>query len=204
MAGLTLTRIGLFGGTFDPPHLGHAILAAEALYSLKLDKVFWILTPQSPLKDVKNISPVDQRLLLLQAALGDTPGFVLSKVDIERKPPYYALDTVRILQSDHPESELIYLMGSDSLNDLPQWYKAADFIHEIGGLGVYHRPGEQPELDSLEKVIPGITQKVYFFDAPQIEISGMDIRERIREHRPYRFFLQPAVYQIIQTRKLYR
>lgn len=199
-----MTRIGLFGGTFDPPHLGHAILAAEALYSLELDKVLWILTPQSPLKDARTISPLDQRLRLVQAALHDTPGFELSQVDVTRKPPYYALDTVRILQKENPNAEMVYLMGSDSLVDLPAWFKPAAFIQEISCLGVYHRPGENPDMDILEKKIPGIIQKTTFFKAPQIDISGADIRARVHDHRPYRFFLHPAVYQAIQTSQYYR
>jgi nicotinate-nucleotide adenylyltransferase len=199
-----MPRIGLFGGTFDPPHLGHAILAAEALYSLQLDKVLWILTPQSPLKDARVISALDQRLRLVQAALSDTPGFELSQVDILRKPPYYALDTVRILQKENPGAELIYLMGGDSLVDLPAWFKPAAFVQEIACLGVYHRPGEIPDIDAINEKIPGIRQKTTFFQAPLIDISGVDIRKRIHEQRPYRFFLHPAVYQAIQTFQYYR
>ncbi len=81
-----MLRIGLFGGTFDPPHLGHTILAEEALCELKLERVLWILTPQSPLKDGREISPLDHRLTLVRAALQDTPEFELSQVDILRSP----------------------------------------------------------------------------------------------------------------------
>lgn len=199
-----MPRIGLFGGTFDPPHLGHAILAAEALYSLHLDKILWILTPHSPLKDGRTISPLDQRLLLTQTALQDTPGFDLSQVDILRKPPYFALDTVRILQKENPGAELIYLMGGDSFEDLPAWYKPEIFIQEISGLGVYQRPGSEPDLDKLDQQVPGLKEKTKFIIAPRIEISAADIRQRIHEHRPFRFFLHPLVYQVIQTHQYYR
>ena len=93
-----MARVGLFGGTFDPPHLGHMILASEALHALKLDKVLWILTPRSPLKEGRVISPAEQRLDLVYAALRDIPEFELSKVDIQRDPPFFAVDTVRILK----------------------------------------------------------------------------------------------------------
>lgn len=199
-----MTRIGLFGGTFDPPHVGHAILAAEGLYSLKLDKVLWILTPQSPLKDGRLISPVEQRVEMVQTALADTPGFELSTVDIDRKPPYYAVDTVRLIKKKNPGSDVVYLMGGDSLLNLPEWYKPEDFVQQLSNLGVYHRPGAKPDLRILEAKIPGISEKTQFFSAPQIEVSGADIRQRIRDNRPFRFFLNPAVYNLIQRQQYYR
>lgn len=203
MAGL-MSRIGLFGGTFDPPHMGHAILAAEGLFSLQLDKVLWVLTPQSPLKDGRTISPVKQRIELVQTALAETPGFELSTVDIDRKPPFYAVDTVRLIKQKYPNTEVVYLMGGDSLQNLPEWYRPQLFVQELYKLGVYHRPGATPDMRVLEKQIPGISEKIQFFSAPQIEISGADIRQRIRDGRPFRFFLNPAVYDLIQRHNYYR
>jgi len=199
-----MPRIGLFGGTFDPPHLGHAILAAEALHALNLDTIFWILTPQSPLKDGRNISPLEQRLALLKIALQNEPGFALSEVDVKRQPPFYAVDTVRIFQKENPGAELIYLMGGDSLEDMPAWYEPQKFVDEIAGLGVFRRPGSEPDLDQMERQIKGIKKKITFFTAPQIEISAADIRQRIKEGRPVRFFLIPAVYQFIEAHHYYR
>lgn len=198
-----MARIGLFGGTFDPPHLGHMILASEALHALKLDKVLWILTPCSPLKEKNQISPLEQRLELVNAALQEQPEFLVSKVDIDREPPYYAVDTVTILKNENPGDELIYLMGGDSLRDLPAWHEPAAFIKAVDGLGVYRRKGADPDLDVLEAVCPGIKNKTAFFTAPLIEVSGADIRQRIREGRPYRFFLVPSVYQSIQQHNYY-
>ncbi len=198
-----MARIGLFGGTFDPPHLGHMILASEALHALKLDKVLWILTPCSPLKEKNQISPLEQRLELVNAALREQPEFLVSKVDIDREPPYYAVDTVTILKNENPGDELIYLMGGDSLRDLPAWHEPAAFIKAVDGLGVYRRKGADPDLDVLEAVCPGLKNKTAFFTAPLIEVSGADIRQRIREGRPYRFFLVPSVYQSIQQHNYY-
>jgi len=199
-----MTRIGLFGGTFDPPHLGHMILAAEAFHSLSLDRIFWILTPQSPLKDERTISSVQQRRELVLAALQNVPEFELSQVDILRDPPYYAVDTVKILKREYPGTDFIYLMGGDSLRDLPAWHDPNQFVQELSGLGVYRRPGSQPDLEILEKLCPGIKTKTTIFQAPQIEISAADIRQRIREGRPFRFFLPPEVYQLICAQNLYR
>lgn len=199
-----MERIGLFGGTFDPPHLGHSILAAEARFALKLARVLWILTPLSPLKNEKNVSVLDQRLKLVQAALSEMPEFVFSDVDISRPAPHYALDTIRILQKQNPKSELVYIMGGDSLQDLPVWHNPVSFVDEISGIGVLRRPGTNPDLDRLESQLPGLKAKVTFFDAPLIEIAGADIRERIRSRRPYQYFLLPAVYRCIEDNAFYK
>ncbi len=199
-----MPRIGLFGGTFDPPHVGHLILAGEALDSLKLDKILWILTPQSPLKDGRTISSLQQRIELLTAALKNIPGFELSLIDADREPPYYALDTISLLRKEYPGTGLIYIMGGDSLKNLPSWYQSARLVQEIDGLGVYRRPGSDHDLDHLNSVIPGIKAKVTYFSAPQIEISSADIRERIRDGRMFRHFLPPDVFQVIQSKDYYR
>jgi nicotinate-nucleotide adenylyltransferase len=197
-------RIGLFGGTFDPPHLGHSILAAEAIYALKLDRVLWILTPLSPLKNEKNVSGLDQRLNLVQAALSEMPEFDYSDVDVRRPAPHYALDTIRILQKQNPDAELVYIMGGDSLRDLPAWHEPQALVREIAGIGVLNRPGVKPDLDALEIQLPELKSKTTIFDAPLIEIAGEDIRERIRNHRPYQYFLLPSVYRCIEDNAYYQ
>jgi nicotinate-nucleotide adenylyltransferase len=204
VAGLIVERIGLFGGTFDPPHLGHAILAAEARHALQLDRVFWILTPLSPLKNAKNVSSLEQRLTLVKAALSEMPEFELSNVDMTRPAPYYALDTVRILKKQNPQAKIIYIMGGDSLQDLPDWHEPQAFVDAVDGIGVLRRPDSNPVLDVLNILLPGLKNKVTFFETPLIEIAGADIRERIRNNRPYQYFLLPAVYRCIEENAYYR
>ena len=94
-------------------------------------------------------------------------------------------------------------MGGDSLRDLPSWHDPAGFVDEVTGLGVYRRVGAEPDLDALEHVCPGIKQKTMFFNTPMVEISAADIRQRIREGRPYRYFLVPSVYQSIKQHNYY-
>jgi nicotinate-nucleotide adenylyltransferase len=206
VAGLTgekAVRLGVFGGTFDPPHLGHLILAAESLEQLKLDRLLWVLTSAPPHKLNQAISPLPQRLELLQAALGESTVFELSRVDIDRPPPYYAADTVRILGIQYPAADLFYLMGGDSLHDLPGWYQPDVFLAGCCGLGVMRRPGDQIDLARLETRLPGIRSKINFIDSPLLEISSKQIRERIRSGRTYRYYLPDAVYQLICQKKLY-
>jgi nicotinate-nucleotide adenylyltransferase len=197
-------RLGIFGGTFDPPHVGHLVLAAEAQHQLKLEQVLWVLTPDPPHKEGRPITSLEIRLQLLQAAIGNDPGFVLSRVEIDRKPPHYALDTMRLLAQQYPEDELIYLMGSDSLRDLPNWHKPQDFVRSCKELGVMHRPGDLARLDEVETKIPGAAYKVRWVLAPLLQISSTDIRQRASDGRPYRYFLPSAVYNLIETRGLYR
>jgi nicotinate-nucleotide adenylyltransferase len=204
MERLEVRKIGIFGGTFDPPHLGHLILAAEAKSQLGLDHILWVLTPDPPHKSGRRISGVDVRIQLVEAAIEGDADFSLSMVDIEREPPLYAVDTVQILKKRHPGAQLIYLMGADSLHDLPEWHEAVEFVARCDGLGVMCRPGEEIDLSELEDKIPGIFSKVAFIDAPLLEIASSEIRERIRSGGHYRFYLPERVFRVVERQHLYR
>jgi nicotinate-nucleotide adenylyltransferase len=196
--------LGIFGGTFDPPHVGHQILAAEALHQLKLDKVLWVLTPDPPHKQQQPITQLSVRLQMVMAAIADEPAFEISRVEIDRPSPHYAVETVRLLQDQFPGERLVYLMGGDSLHDLPTWFAAPDFVGACHALGVMRRPGDQIDLSHLERQTPGITSKIQFIEAPLLEIAASQIRSRIRLGHPFRYYLPPTVYEIIQHTNLYR
>ena len=197
-------RIGVFGGTFDPPHLAHLILAEEARYQLALERVLWVLTPESPLKPNDRITPVEQRLDMLEAALIENPAFEVSRVDLDRPPPHYAFETLKILKGSFSKGELVYLMGGDSLRDLPKWEQPQALVDNCHTLGVMRRQGDEIDMASLEDEIPDLRTKVRWIDAPILEISGTQIRDRIKHGEPVRYFLAPAVYQIISDQKLYQ
>jgi nicotinate-nucleotide adenylyltransferase len=197
-------RIGIFGGTFDPPHLGHLILACEAHYQLALTRLLWVLTPVPPHKRDQQIASTDHRLNMVQLALAGNPAFEISRVELDRPGPHYSLDTVRLLGEQFPGAELIYLMGGDSLSDLPQWHRPADLLRAVDALGVMRRPGDRIDLPKLEEVLPGLTGKVRFVEAPLLEIAARQLRQRIAEGRPCRYYLPPAVYDYIQQNELYR
>ena len=197
-------RLGIFGGTFDPPHIGHLILAAEAYDRLSLDRVLWVLTFHPPHKLHQAISPIQHRLDMVMAAIENDPRFELSRVDIDRPAPHYAVDTVRLLGQNFPKSDLVYLMGGDSLENLPSWYKPHDFLDGCQSLGVMRRPGGQINRNALESKIPGIAKKIEVVEAPLIDISASQIRQRIQVARPFRYFLPENVFQIIRERNLYR
>lgn len=196
-------RYGIFGGTFDPVHIGHLILAEEALSQLNLDQVLWVLTPFSPHKVPEQITPTHIRLKLLQAAIEDNPSFVLSTVDMDREPPHYAVDTLRILRAQIANSHLVYLIGGDSLGDLPRWHQPHLLLELTDELGVMRRPGYPIHMDRLEKELPGIKNKIAWIEAPCLEISSSQIRKKIQSGQAFRYYLHPRVYFLIKEHGFY-
>jgi len=197
-------RLGIFGGTFDPPHVGHLILAMEAYDQLKLNRVLWVLTPNPPHKIGKRISPADIRITMVLESISGDPAFELSRVDIDRPAPHYVLDTMKLLHQQYPLAELVFLMGGDSLLDLNTWHQSQEFIDSCDKIGVMHRVGEEIDLSELEKELPGLKGKVEFIVAPLLEISSNRIRKLVSEDKPYRYYLLPKVYEIIQKEDLYK
>jgi nicotinate-nucleotide adenylyltransferase len=196
-------RIGIFGGTFDPPHLGHLILASEALAQLTLDRLLWVLTSVPPHKLGQPISPLEDRLAMLRLAVADEPAFTVSQVDINRPGPQYTVDTLRLLAKENPGVTLILLLGGDSLHDLTKWHEPLQLVAECNEIGVMRRPDAFIDLASLEKEIPGLTAKVRFVEAPLLEIASHEIRKRAAEGQPFRYYVPPAVYAYIVEKGLY-
>ena len=201
---MPIERIGLFGGTFDPPHLGHLILAGEACEQIALTHLLWVLTPEPPHKQNQTVTAVEHRLAMLQLAIEDDPRFELSRIELERPGPHYTLDTVKIMKKLHPSAEIVLLIGGDSLHDLPTWHRPADLMAACDTIGVLRRPGDSADLPALERQLPGISSKVRFVDAPLLEIASRDIRSRAAQGKSFRYYLPPKVYAYIQTHRLYQ
>jgi nicotinate-nucleotide adenylyltransferase len=195
--------VGVFGGTFDPPHIGHLLLASEGVTRLGLEKVLWVLTPVPPHKPDLTLTPLEFRIEMTQVAVSQDQRFELSSADIDRPPPHYALGTMEWLINTNPKAEFAYLMGSDSLRDLHTWHRADEFVNLCTQIGVLPRPGAEVYLDRLEEQLPGISGKVIFFAGPTIDITARDIRARVRNGSPYEFLLPHGVVEIIQQKRLY-
>ncbi len=206
MAGLSgkRKRLGIFGGTFDPPHVGHLILAMEAYDQLHLDRVLWVLEPNPPHKAGKKLTPIDIRIEMVLAAIDADEKFELSRVDIDRPGPHFVVDTMRLLRQQYPEEDLVFLMGGDSLRNLPTWLEPESFIQACDRLGVMRRPGEVINMRDIEERLPGISQKIEFIDAPLLEISSNQIRSLVSQKKPYRYYLPIDVFQIIKAENLYQ
>lgn len=196
--------IGLFGGTFDPPHMGHLILAAEACAQFSIDRLLWMLTPDPPHKRGLPITLLEHRLAMVKLAISGDRQFELSTVEIDRPAPQYALDTVNIILEKFPAADLIYLMGGDSLRDLPTWNHPVDLVAALKFIGVMRRSGDSIDLLALERIIPGLSARIRFLDVPLIDIAAHDIRQRVASGRPFRYYLPPSVYDYVVEHELYR
>jgi len=197
-------QIGLFGGTFDPPHLGHLILASEAYSQLGLDRLLWILTPEPPHKQDQLITTIAHRLAMVKLAIEGNPTFELSRVELDRPGPHYTLDTVELIAEQYPDADVTPIIGGDSLRDLPKWSRPKELLQACHWVGVMRRPGEQENLEVLENDLPGISSKVHYVDAPLLEIASREIRTRIKDGKPYQYYLHPAVYEYIVDNHLYQ
>lgn len=200
MAGL----IGVLGGTFDPPHLGHLTLAQLGIDDFDLDKVLWVLTQNPPHKPDDPISPLESRQMMLQAAIKDHPNFEFSRIDIDRPSPHYATGTMGALREKNPQARYAYLMGEDSLRDLPTWHNPAEFVELCDMLGVMRRSSIRIDLEKLEETLPGISAKVRFSSVQEVNISASDIRRRVREGLPYEHLVPHVVAHIICDLGLYK
>ncbi len=197
-------RIGIFGGTFDPPHLGHLILACEVHFQLNLDRLLWMLTPSPPHKQDREISPLAHRRRLVELAIRDNPNFELSLVEAERPGPHYSVDTVRIVRERNLGAEIIFLMGGDSLKNLHTWHRLDEFISACDEIGVMRRPNDEIDSATLSKKVEGLEAKIRIVNAPLLEIASREIRRRVRKKLPARYYLPSEVYEYILEEGLYR
>jgi nicotinate-nucleotide adenylyltransferase len=201
---MSRTKIGLFGGTFDPPHIGHLILASEAVHQFDLSRLLWMLAPDPPHKQEQPITSLPHRLEMLQRMIAGNPAFEISRLEIDRPGPHYTIDTVRLLAQQEPNADIILLLGGDSLRGLPTWRLCADLVAEVSKIGVMRRPGDLFDMPALETIIPGLKEKVAFIDAPLQDLASREIRRRISAGEPYRYYVFPPVYEYIELNHLYR
>ncbi len=201
---MSRTRIGLFGGTFDPPHIVHLILASEAAHQFQLSRLLWVLTPDPPHKLERPITPLHHRLEMTKRAIDNDPLFELSQIEINRPGPHYTNDTVKLLAAQEPDADIVLLIGGDSLRDLPNWHQCADLVTALHKIGVMRRPSDSFDLPTLETQIPGLNEKVIFLDTLVQNISSSEIRRRVAEREPYRYYVLPAIYDYIESNNLYR
>jgi nicotinate-nucleotide adenylyltransferase len=198
-----VSRIGILGGSFDPPHLGHLILAEVARDDLDLDRILFVPAGDPPHKQHEAKTPVTQRLTMLERALNGHPGFSISRVDIDRPGPHYTVDMLRLLAQQFPGAELVFLMGGDSFGDLLKWHQPAQVVAQCQ-LAVMRRPGDDIDIHMHDAALPGLSGRVVLLDTPLIEISSTLIMERVRLGRSVRYLVPEAVRAYINDYQLYR
>jgi nicotinate-nucleotide adenylyltransferase len=184
-------RIGVFGGTFDPVHVGHLAIALAALESVPLDRVLFVPVRRSPLKDRDPLASIADRVTMLEAAIASEPRFAISRAELEREGVSYTVDTLEELR---PQGDLFLILGSDALADLALW-RAPDRIRELATILVAARPGA-PEPDAM--------QHARAFDAPRLDISSRELRARAARGMSLRYLVPDAVWEHIKKRGLYR
>ena len=186
-------RVGIFGGTFDPVHVGHLAIANAALESVPLDRVVFVLARRSPLKERGPVAGEADRLAMLELAVAGEPRFSVSRIELERDGPSYTVDT---LESFAGADELFLILGGDAIAELPRW-KDPDRIARLATLVVAERPGapSAPNHGSSSLLV---------FDAPRIDISARELRARAARGRSLRYLVPDPVWRHIEARGLYR
>lgn len=198
-------RLGILGGTFDPIHSGHLIVAQEAAARVGLDEVLFIPTGQPWMKSGRQVSPSHQRMAMLELALGCNPRFRASAIEIERPGPSYTVDTLTaLLEGDARGASLLFILGMDSLQTLHRWHQP-ERLFDLCNLVVVSRPGHTGfDWTSLESIRPGAGEKVRFIEGPNIGISGAEIRRRVSQGLPITYWVPRAVERYIHEHGLYR
>jgi nicotinate-nucleotide adenylyltransferase len=195
-------NIGVLGGTFDPVHIGHLVVAEEARIKLGFKEVLFVPAGQPWRKLDRNITPAGHRVEMVRRAIADNPHFKLCTLEVERSGPSYAVDTMAMLQKQlGSEASLFFILGRDTLDELPLWKEPQRLI-QLCKLVVPPRLGSR-DLKHLEKAIPGLLDKVIQLDMPVIGISSSEIRQRIAQGLPIRYLVPAEVEKYITEHKIY-
>jgi nicotinate-nucleotide adenylyltransferase len=197
-----MRRIGLVGGTFDPPHVVHLVLAEFAWDALDLDAIWFLPAADPPHKDGTRTS-IAHRLAMLTLAIGDRPEFSILRIDIERPGPHYTVETLRLLRAVHPDDEFYFVMGGDSLRDLPKWRDPAALM-QLCTFVVMGRPDVHIAPEMHEAPLPGLKERVILIDSPMLGFSSTEIAARLRAGKSARYLVPDVVLSYIETHGLYR
>lgn len=195
-------NIGVLGGTFDPIHVGHLIVAEEARIKLWFQEVLFVPAGQPLLKPDRNITPANHRVEMVRRAIADNPHFKLCTLEVERPGPSYTVDTMMMLREElGNEASLFFLLGRDNLAELPSWKEPQELI-QLCRLVVAPRLGSK-DLKHLETAIPGLLDSVIQLDMPVIGISSSGIRQRLAEGLSIRYLVPSAVEKYLTEHKIY-
>jgi nicotinate-nucleotide adenylyltransferase len=188
-----MRAIGLLGGSFDPVHHGHLIVAQVAAEALGLDELRFMPAREQPFKRGRHAAPAADRAAMLELAVTDVPGFAVERAELERPGPSYSVDTLEALRAREPKSAFTLLLGADAALELEAWHRAAE-LPRLARIAVFARPGTPVPASPLI----GATVEV-----PAVEISATEIRRRVRTGRPIRYWVPDAVADYVVRHRLY-
>jgi nicotinate-nucleotide adenylyltransferase len=191
-------KIGILGGTFDPPHLGHLVLAQELAEELRLDKVIFIPSAVPPHKAVSEVSSVEHRFEMTKRAISGSKFFLVSDIELKRKGPSYTIDTIKELKKIHSQSELFFLTGSDILDEILSW-KDPQEIYRLIKIVIGLRPG-------FDKIDPAnqFAHKSQIIEITSLDISSTLIRDKTRKGKSIKYLVPPKVLDYIKHNRLYQ
>lgn len=191
-------RFALFGGTFDPPHLGHLVAAQDVVEALSLDALYFVPARVPPHKQDRSFSPGRLRLRMIRAAIDGDLRLAATELELEREGPSFTVDTLREVRDRRPEAELHFVMGVDQFAELHAW-KQPEEVARLAHVVVITREGDDPEA-----VDPGVDVPYRFVPVTRFDVSSTEVRRRVRNGRPVRYLVPDAVRRIIRRERLYR
>ena len=198
-----MQRIGVIGGTFDPIHYGHLAAAEEVRARVNLTKVLFVVAGIPPHKLDEEVTPVEHRLAMVELGIACNPHFEISRVDVDRPGPSYSVDTISILLDQYGQStEIFFIMGLDSLVEVPTWHQPGRLI-QLCQLVAVTRPGFEVDMRHLDASVPGISSRVQIIDMPALDISSSDLQRRVAKGLPIKYQVPEEVERYINEHHLY-
>lgn len=190
-------RLGILGGTFDPPHVGHLLVAEDAFAALRLDRLIFVPASSQPLKTGRVVAPPDQRLEMVRVMVAGDPRFEVSEVEVDRGGVSFTVDTLRHFAAEHPNAERFLLLGADVLATFSQWRDPAAVVR-LAQPVVLTRDGATPPVSDIEGVTPQCLQ------TRRVDVSSTEVRDRVRRGLPLTGFVTEPVAALIRKHGLYR
>jgi nicotinate-nucleotide adenylyltransferase len=187
-----MKKVGILGGTFDPPHHGHLLIANEVLSSLQLDEVWFMPNQEPPHKKKSETIKNEDRLQMLELAVKDNQQFQVESIELERSGPSFTIETIKILKSKYPDYQFFFIIGADMIEYLPKWHKINELVELVQFVGV-DRPDYNHDTD----------YPIIYVDVPAIEVSSSLIRERLKKGKTVRYLLPEPVIEYIKECRLY-
>lgn len=202
-AGAPAGPIGILGGTFDPPHIGHLLLAQTALEELGLERVLFVPAGQPVHKEGNAVSEAHHRVTMTRLAVAGSPAFVVDTTDVDRAEPHTTATLLPLLKGCYPGRQLWLLIGGDSLRDFAAWYRPQEVIAQAP-LAVLARPDAIVNWPELEAAVPGVRDAVTFLNGPAVAVSSTQLRRWTAAGRSLRYVVPDAVWAYVQRAGLYR
>lgn len=197
-----MTAVGVMGGTFDPIHIGHLAIGEEAREMLGLDTVLFVPAGQPPHKPAGSVTPVADRVAMVELAIAGNPAFVLSRIEIDRPGPSYTVDTVEALAA--AGGNLVLILSAETFGELPTWHEP-ERLFDAARIAVVPREGyPAPDPAWLARAFPGQESRVTYLEGPRLGLSSTAIRARVAAGRSIRYLVPEAVEAYIAKHDLYR